>query len=146
MVSLYFSLRWVSLVEYFLVLRVLFLLCRWSDVLWLLHQLPIPYDGRQLEPRAWSFRMSYLMLFLEMTIFEHCIWTKSVCSFKTICFHYFIIKLVCNNFIFKLLCISVLLRTLCNIWLWLLNLYDLGLYVGWFKILRGFTDYRVIQA
>jgi hypothetical protein len=25
-------------------------------------------------------------------------------------------------------------------------LYDLGLYVGWFEICRGFTDYRVIQA
>jgi hypothetical protein len=28
----------------------------------------------------------------------------------------------------------------------LLNLYDLGLYVGWFEILRGFTDYRVIRV
>jgi hypothetical protein len=25
-------------------------------------------------------------------------------------------------------------------------MYDLGLYVGWFEILRGFTDYQVIQA
>jgi hypothetical protein len=26
------------------------------------------------------------------------------------------------------------------------ELVDLGLYVGWFEILHGFTDYRVIQA
>jgi hypothetical protein len=25
-------------------------------------------------------------------------------------------------------------------------LYDLGLYVSWFEILRGFTDYQVIRA
>jgi hypothetical protein len=40
----------------------------------------------------------------------------------------------------------MMLRTLCNMWLWLLNLYNLGLYVGWFEIRRGFTDYRVIRA
>jgi hypothetical protein len=27
--------------------------------------------------------------------------------------------------------------------LWLLNLYDHGLYVGWFEILRDFMDYQV---
>jgi hypothetical protein len=37
---------------------------------------------------------------------------------------------------------STLLWTLCNMWLWLLNLYDLGLYVGWLEILGDFTDYR----
>jgi hypothetical protein len=46
----------------------------------------------------------------------------------------------------KLRCIQLSLWTLCNMWRWLLNLYDLGLYVGWFEILRDFTDYRVIRA
>jgi hypothetical protein len=37
----------------------------------------------------------------------------------------------------------MVLRTLCNMWLWLLNLYNLGLYVGWIEILRDFTNYWV---
>jgi hypothetical protein len=41
--------------------------------------------------------MSYPMLLLEMTIFWHCIWTKRVCGFKTICFRSFIIFLPTFN-------------------------------------------------
>jgi len=31
------------------------------------------------------------------------------------------------------------LRNVCNMWLVMLNHYDLGLYVGWFKIPRDFV-------
>jgi hypothetical protein len=149
LVSLYFRLRWVSLAEYILVLRVCFsTYCRWADVLWLLYQLPVSCDGWWLGPRAWSLHMSYLMLLLDMTISWHCSSTKCVCVWSlklfastTLLWTWFVIILC-----FKLWCISMMLQTLCNMWLWLLNLYDLGWYVGWFEIRCDFTDYRVIRA
>jgi hypothetical protein len=148
LVSLYFSLRRVSLAEYFLILRALFpLLFKWSDVLRILHQLPVPCDGWQLGPRVWSLCTSYLMFLLDLTISWHCIKIKHVwmvlqlIASATLVWTWFVITLC-----FKLWCISMLLRTLCNMWLWLLNLYDLHLYIGWFEIRRGFTDYRVIRA
>jgi hypothetical protein len=77
------------------------------------------------------------------TVFELsvCLWFKKLFASATLYWTWFIITL-CS----KLWCIQQSLRILCNMWLWLLNLYDLGLYVGWFEILRGFTDYRVIRA
>ena len=37
----------------------------------------------------------------------------------------------------------MMLRTYVTLEWWLLNLYDLGLFVGWFEILHDFMDYRV---
>jgi hypothetical protein len=102
LVSLYFCLSRVSLAEYFLILKALFpCYCRWSDVLWLLYQLSLPSDGRQLGPWAWSLYMSYLLLLLELIFIWHCIRTKCVCcGFKTNCFRYLFMNLGCNNFMF----------------------------------------------
>jgi hypothetical protein len=148
LVSFCFILRRVSLAEYLLILRALFpLLLQMVRCTMLLYQVPVSCDGRQLGPRAWSPCMSYLMLLLDMTISWHCIWTKCMCvvsklfASTTLLWTWFVITLC-----FKLWCIQMLLWTICNMWLWLLNLYDLGLYVGWFEILCGFTDYRVIRA
>jgi hypothetical protein len=131
LVSLYFSLRWVSLAEYILVLRVCFpTCCRWANVLWLFYQLLVSYNGWWLGPRAWSLHMSYLMLLLGITINWHCIsnyvcvWSLKLIASAMLLWTWFVITLY-----FKLRCISMVLRTLCNMWLWLLNLYDLGWYV-----------------
>jgi hypothetical protein len=43
------------------------------------------------------------------------------------------------------MCFNVVVNFMYYV-LWLLNFYDLDLYVGWFEIRRGFTDYRVIRA
>jgi hypothetical protein len=148
LVSLYFSLRRVSLAEYFLVLRVLFPLLlqmvrcitsiastvcilRWATT-------RTKGNGRFVY-LIWCFCWKWLSpgIVSELKVYVALKLFASTISLWT----WFVITLC-----FKLRCIQLMLRILCNIWLWLLNLYDLGLYVDWFEILRGFTDYRIIWA
>jgi hypothetical protein len=148
LVSHYFGLRRVSLAENFLVLRALFPLLlqmvrcitniastactrRWATT-------RTKGNGRSIF-LIWCFcwkwlppdTVSELKVCVALKLFASAIslWT------------WFVITL-CS----KLRCIQLSLWTLCNMCLWLLNLYDLGLYVGWFEILHGFTNYRVIRA
>jgi hypothetical protein len=148
LVSLYFSLKRVSLAEYFLVLRVLFLwllqmvrcitgialtacILRWATT-------RTKDNGRSVY-FIWCFCWKWLS---PSTVSELkvCVTLKLFTSAISL-WTWFVITL-CS----KLRCIQLMLRILYNIWLWLLNLYDLDLYVDWFEILRGFTDYRVIRA
>jgi hypothetical protein len=144
----YFGLRWVSLAEYLLVLRTLFPLllqmikCTMAIVL-------TACIRRWAITRTKAMVTPYLSsdAFVGDDYYWHCIWTKSVCvALKLfasgISAWTWVVITLCS----KLWCIQRSLRTLCNMWRWLLNLYDLGLYVGWFEILRGFTDYRVIRV
>ena len=66
--------------------------------------------------------------------------TGTLLSFKleveTLIYYKFVISFVTQN--------PFVLNTRMNSNL--LNFYDLGLYVNWFEILCGFTDYRVIRA
>jgi hypothetical protein len=148
LVSLYLSLRQVSLAEYFLVLRALFPLllqmvrCTTviaSTVCTLRWATTRTKDNGCSIYLIWCFYWKWLS---PGTVSElnMCVALKLFASPISV-WTWFVITL-CS----KLRCIQLLLRTLCNMWLWLLNLYDLGLYVGWFEIIHGFTDYRVIQA
>jgi hypothetical protein len=148
LVSLYFSLKWVSLAEYFLVLRALFPLLlqmvRCTTVI-----ASIAFTRRWATTRTkgnsrfvfpiWCFCWKWLSpgTVSELNV---CVALKLFASAISL-WTWFVITL-CS----KLRCIQLLLQTLCNMWLCLLNLYNLGLYVGWFEILCGFTDYRVIRA
>jgi len=38
------------------------------------------------------------------------------------------------------------LRNVCNVWLVMLNHYDLGLYVGWFKISHDFVGLQELYG
>jgi hypothetical protein len=148
LMSLYFSLRRVNLAEYFLVLRALFSLLlqmvRCTTVIasaactrrWVTTR--IKGNGRFVY-LIWWFCWKWLS---PGTVFELnvCVTLKLFASAISL-WTWFVITL-CS----KLWCIQLSLRTLCNMWLWLLNLYNLILYVGWFEILRGFTDYRVIRV
>jgi hypothetical protein len=102
LVSLYFGLRWVSLAEYFLVLKALFSLLlqmvRCTTVIAL-----IVYILRWVTTRTKGRVTPYVLsnAFVGMTISWHCILTKCVyVIYETICFRYFILNLVCNNFMF----------------------------------------------
>jgi hypothetical protein len=146
--SLYFSLRRVSLAEYFLVLRALFPLLlqmvRCTTVIastaYTLWWVTTRTKG-MVTPYVfiWCFCWKWLSsgTVSELNV---CVVLKLFGS-ATLLWTWFVITLC-----FKLRCISVLLWTLRNIWRWLLNLYDLGLYNGWFETLRCFTDYQVIRA
>jgi hypothetical protein len=143
-----FGLRRVSLAEYLLVLRTLFpLLLRWSNVLRLLHQLSVFGVGRQLRSRTIVVPYFLSDAFVEngyllaLYLNQKCVCFMKIFASATLLWTWVLITL-CS----KLRCIQLSLRTLCNMWWWLLNLYDLGLYVGWFKILCGFIDYRVIRT
>jgi hypothetical protein len=147
-VSLISGLRRVSLAEYPLVLRALFPLLlqmvkctmaialtactrRWATT-------RTKGNGHSVS-LIWCFCWRWL---LTGTISELnvCVVLKLFTSAMSI--WTWVVITLCS----KLWCIQLSLRTLCNMWRWLLNLYDLGLYVGWFEILRDFTDYRVIWA
>jgi hypothetical protein len=133
LVSLYFSLRRVSLDEYFLVLRALFPLLlqmvrcttgiastvctlRWATT-------RTKGNGRSIY-LIWCFCWKWLSrgtvselkvcVALKLFAFAVSLWTWFVITLSS-----------------KLRCIQLMLRTLCNMWLWQLNLYDFGLYVDW---------------
>jgi hypothetical protein len=136
-VSLISGLRRVSLAEYLLVLRALFPLLlqmvkcttaialtvcirRWTTT-------RTKGNGHSVS-FIWCFCGRWL---LTGTVSELnvCVWFQNylllLCQFEL----GFVITL-CS----KLRCIQLSLRTLCNMWRWLLNLYDLGLYIGYERI------------
>jgi hypothetical protein len=139
-----FGLRQISLAEYLLVLRMLFPLLlqivkcttaiasticiRW----WATTR--TKGNGRSVF-LIWCFCWKWLLF---GTIYEPkvCVWFMKLFASATLLWTWVVITL-CS----KLWCNQLSLRTLCNMWRWLLNLYDLGLYVGWFEIIYGFTDY-----
>jgi hypothetical protein len=149
MVSLYFGLRWVSLAEYLLVLIALFplllqmircttatasIVCirRWVTT-------RTKGNGHSVGliscfcggwiPTGTVFELRTRVCFMKLFASAILIWT------------WFVITL-CS----KLRCIQLSLRTLWNMWRWLLNQYDLGLYVGWMQILRDFMKSRAVRA
>jgi hypothetical protein len=148
LVSLISGLRWVSLVEYLLVLRALFPLLlqmvkcttaialtacirRWATT-------RTKGNGHSVS-LIWCFCWRWLptgtvsklnmCVVLKVLAFAMSIWTWVVIT-------------LCS----ELRCIQLSLRTLCNMWRWLLNQYDLGWYVGWFEILCDFAESRVVRA
>jgi hypothetical protein len=146
--SLYFSLRRVSLAEYFLVLRTLFpLLLQMVRCTTVIASTACTMRWATTRTKGndrsvfliWYFCWKWLSpdTVPELNV---CVALKLFAS--AISSWTWVVLTLCS----KLWCIQLMLRTLCNMWLWLLNLYDLGLYVGWFEILRGFMDYRVIRA
>jgi hypothetical protein len=137
LVLLYFSLRRVSIAEYLLILRVCPHLLQMGRCT--MATVSTACILRWVVTRTKGMVADYqLALYFELRV---CVWSLKLFAFATLLWTWFVITLC-----FKLRCISMMLQTLCNMWLWLLNLYDLGLYVCWFEIRRDFTDYRVIRA
>jgi hypothetical protein len=140
----YFGLRRVSLAEYLLVLKALFPLllqmvkCTTATALTACIQrwatTRTKGIGHSVSP-LWCLCWRWL---LTGTLF----WTKCVCMSvlkllaSAMSFWTCVVITLCS----ELRCIQLSLQTLCNMWRWLLNQYDLGWNVGWFEILRDFTE------
>jgi hypothetical protein len=130
----YFCLRRVSLAEYLLVLRALFPLllqmvkCTTATALTVCIQrwatTRTKDNGHSVSP-LWCFCWRWLP---TGTVSE-----LNVCVLKLLAsamsFWTCVVITLCS----ELRCIQLSLRTLCNMWRWLLNQYDLGLYVSWLK-------------
>jgi len=115
------------------------LFCRWADVLWLLHPLLVPSNGRWLDQGRWSLYLLFCFYGNDQTMAPY--QTKCVCYFQTMKLP-LLENLVCNNFkysdVFDECCEQ---DVIVNGDRW--TYYDLGcMYDLWFEILRDFTDYR----
>ena len=149
---IYFRLCRVSLAEYLLVLRVLFpTCCRWADVLRLLYQLPLSYDGWCLGP--WGMVIPYVSsdafvgddhsLALYLNSAWVCVWFEQMAS-ATFIRTGFVITML------KLWCIWDC-ELLCNMWWWLLNLlrswleWKLVWNPSWFHGLPGYTGLSLLN-
>ena len=117
------------------------LFCRWSNVLWLLHPLPVPRYGRWLDQGRWSLRLFFCFCGNDQNY-----GTVS----DLVCVLYFrtkmlplLVNLVCNNFKHSDV-FGECFRTGCIYECWPLNLLRSWLYVRymWFEILWDFTDYQ----
>ena len=115
------------------------LFCRWSNVLWLLHPLLVPSDGRWLDQGRWSLYLLFCFcgndwtMALYQTKYVYYFWTMKLPLLQ---------NLICNNFknsdVFYECC---KLDVIVNGDRW--TYYDLGcMYDMWFEILQDFTDYR----
>jgi hypothetical protein len=148
LVSLIFGLRRVSLAEYHLILRVLFPL--------LLQMVRCTMDIASIVCiQRWATTRTKGNGHFVYLIPCFCgIWLPaSTVSELSVCV---VLKLLASAMLIwtwvviplcsELRCIQLSLRTLCNLWRWLLNQYDLGWNVGWFEILRDFTESRIVRA
>ena len=115
------------------------LFCRWSNVLWLLHPLLVPSNGRWLDQGRWSLYLLFCFCGNDrtMALFK----TKCVCYFRTIKLP-LLENLVCNNFKYSDVfdeCWELDVIVSGDRWTY----YDLGCtYELWLEILQDFTDYR----
>jgi hypothetical protein len=116
------------------------LFCRWSNVLWLLHPLPVPSYGWWLDQGRWSLRLLFCFCGNDwiMALYQ----TKYVCViFELWSFRYLwtwlIITLSTPMYRMDVFELDVTMDG--NRWTY----YDLGcMYDMWFEILRDFTDYQ----
>ena len=116
------------------------LFCRWLNVLWLLHPLPVPSYGWWLDQGRWSlyilfcfwgndwimalYQTKYVCVIFELWSFRY-LWTCLVITLSTPMYHMNVFEL------------DVTMDG--NRWTY----YDLGcMYDMWFEILWDFTDYR----
>jgi hypothetical protein len=107
------------------------------DVSWLLQELDDSCRSGGVRSWAWSFLVILsMMLLLDLTLVLACIWNKGDVSFKLLCSRYFstwvVITMLNSD-------VSYMWNG-CNMWLIMLNHYDLGLYVGWFEIPCDFIE------
>ena len=107
------------------------LFCRWSNVLWLLHPLPVPSYGWWLDQGRWSLRLFLCFCGNDQKLW-HCIKLNlCVCTFELWSFRYlwtwFVITLSTPMFS------DECFRTGCNCEWWPLNLLRSWLYV-WYVV------------
>jgi hypothetical protein len=131
------GLWWVSLAEYLLVLRVLFPTCYrlWSIIA------TARFGGSCCNGEVWSWAWSFWVIFSLMLLLEVNLGTGMYLKSEKCWFQITLLplpfNLSCNNYV-ELRCILNYLWNGCNMWLVMLNHYDLGLYVGWFEMPRDF--------
>ena len=115
------------------------LFCRWSNVLWLLHPLPVPRYGWWLDQGWWSLRLLFCFCGNDQTMALY--QTELGCVYFQTMKLSLLMNLVCNNFKHSMFSMNVFERDVTvngDRWTY----YDLGcMYEMWFEILRDFTDY-----
>jgi hypothetical protein len=138
----------VSLAEYLLVLRALFLLLL-QMVRCTMGIASTVYTRRWVTTRTNGNGHSVYLIpcFCGLWLPAGTVSKLSVCVvLKLLASAMLIWTRVVISLCSELQCIQLLLRTLCTMWRWLLNQYDLGWNVGWLEILRDFTESRVVRA
>jgi len=116
------------------------LFCRWSNILWLLHPLLVPSNGRWLDQGRWSLHLLFCFCGNDRTMALY--QTKCVCViFELWSFRYlrtwFVIILSTPMYFYECGKLDVIVNG--DRWTY----YNLGcMYELWFEILRDFTDYQ----